>query len=390
MAGRRVVTADRRLDAGAAGADSHLLRVAAVARRAASARRAAAQGRTHVVPEPGLGREHVLRAEDAAAAPAAVPGGPRRPGRHGASAWWSTRTRSTRRARPRSTGSPVPRRGRARGLAVGARDRGRHLVRLRRGDRRGRRRALPHVNSMGGSLAWRGGRAGSGTPGASPTRPASSRRCGFTSSAERPTGGSSRASSPTTGSPRTSCPRRPTGAGRWTSSRRVTAASGRSSCAASRATARVADGRRPRRRVHPRGVRRRTLFLSRCAAPRTAGAAPRARRRGDRRRCRRGRAAGRARDRGDRRDRRPAVGGGHRRRPLGIRAFDHDGRPQPAGGAAGQLASTRPRKLGAGAVAWAWRRSSRRARGGCMPTTTSAAPHRAGRRSRRSTSRASR
>src|SRR4051812_44260700 len=80
----------------------------------------------------------------------------------------------------------------------------------------------------------------------------------------------------------------------------------------------LAVGRRPGRRVHPRGVRR-PLAVSaldaRCAG--RAGAAPRARRHCDRRRCDGGRAARGFADRGDRRYRWPAVGGGHRRRPLG-------------------------------------------------------------------------
>ena len=75
---------------------------------------------------------------------------------------------------------------------------------------------------------------------------------------------------------------------------------------------------------------------------------------GDRRRCDGGRAAGRSRDRGDRGDRRPAVGGGHRRRPVG-----HPGlrprRERPAGGAAAgdQLDRSPAGRSAAGAVAWA-------------------------------------
>ena len=111
---------------------------------AAGARRAAAQGRTHVVHEPGLGREHLLRVEGSDTAAAALPGGLHRPGRH------PDRAHRRRSGSNRPVGRdhdrlvrPVPGRRPSRGLAVGARDRGRDVAHLRRREWQGRRRTHP-------------------------------------------------------------------------------------------------------------------------------------------------------------------------------------------------------------------------------------------------------
>ena len=97
-----------------------------------------------------FGREHVLRVEGADAAAATVPGGPHRPGRH----WDRAHRRRSGGHRPVGRDHdrlvrPVRRWEPPRGLAVGARDRGRDVARLRRREWRGRRRTDPARPSHG-------------------------------------------------------------------------------------------------------------------------------------------------------------------------------------------------------------------------------------------------
>ena len=157
-------TGDRRLDRGPAAAGP-----ATTSTRSRGATRCGRASSSCCVADRTLhghlasGGEHVLRAEGADAAAAAVPGGARP----------TSTTPSTERVvvdpepstRPGETTIdwfvPSPDGTPGRGLAVGARQRGRHAARLRR------RRAgeavdepIPHVNLMGGSVAWRHDGAG--------------------------------------------------------------------------------------------------------------------------------------------------------------------------------------------------------------------------------------
>ena len=253
------------------------------------------------------------------------------------SVWWSTRTRSTPSGettidwyRPSPDGSRV-----AVSLSEhGTEDGTVYVYDAATGETVGE--PLPHVNSgmSGGSLAWR---ADSGGFWCTWTRRRGLLSGGVVSRARHrrwPAGARGRL--------RRRPDRRelPVGVARRALGAGPRPEGGRRGVADLRAPAagrcRLADDRRSRRRVRSRGVRRPVAVPSLAARrPARAGAAPRARRRGDRRRCDGGRAGGRARDRGDRGERRSALGGGHRRRPVGAAGL-RPRRERPAGaGAAG-------------------------------------------------------
>ena len=367
MAGGRVFSGDRRLDTGAAGADPVVLRVAAVARCAAGARREDAQGRVDVVHEPGLGRRDLLRAEGPDAPAAAVPGGAQRPRRHP-----DERVVVDPNAIDPSGETTidwfVPSPDGAR-VAVslsehGTEDGTLHVFDVATGEVVGDRSRT----STRWAARWPGARTvrGSGTPCRAGPRRASTRRCGSTSSADarRPAGARRRLRR---GSHRGELPvrvaRRALGDGPRAEGRRRRVADLRAPAGGRRRG--VADGRRHRRRVHPRRVRRPTslFLLSLRGAPRGQVLRLRA----DARRpsptptrsCRRAISPSRRSRRPDARLWVVDIDGG----PQQLRAFDHDGRPLPPGDPAGQLGvvvSARLARLGPARSRGRWRRSSRR------------------------------